>query len=97
MKKEIIDALQKRYAVKTFDPNKKIREEDLKTILESGRLSPSSLGLEPWKFIVVDNQELRNKIRDASYNQTKVTDASIGLPFIKLLKKSFNLKVVLVF
>ena len=75
-KKEIIEALNKRYAVKTFDENKKVSDENLKTILESGRLSPSSLGLEPWKFIVVENKKLREKLRVASYNQTKVTDAS---------------------
>jgi nitroreductase len=75
-KQEIIEALKKRYAVKTFDKDKKVSEENLETILESGRLSPSSLGLEPWKFIVVENEELREKIRGASYNQTKITDAS---------------------
>ncbi|MDR3519862.1 MAG: NAD(P)H-dependent oxidoreductase [Candidatus Pacebacteria bacterium] len=75
-KEEIIEALNKRYAVKTFDKSKKVSEEDLKTILESGRLAPSSLGLEPWKFIVVKNEELRAKMRAASYDQTKVTDAS---------------------
>jgi nitroreductase len=76
MKKEIIIALEKRYAVKSFDKSKKVSVEDLKIILESGRLAPSSLGLEPWKFIVVQNEELRAKIRVASYDQTKVTDAS---------------------
>ncbi len=73
---EIISALQKRYAVKTFDPAKKVSNEDLHIILESGRLSPSSVGLEPWKFIVVENPELRKQMRSASYDQTKVTEAS---------------------
>jgi nitroreductase len=75
-KEEIIEALNKRYATKTFDESKKVSDENLKTILESGRLAPSSLGLEPWKFIVVKNEELRAKMRAASYDQTKVTDAS---------------------
>ena len=73
---EIIKALNKRYAVKTFNKTKKVSDEDLKTILESGRLAPSSLGIEPWKFIVVTNEDIRAKIRTASYDQTKVTDAS---------------------
>jgi nitroreductase len=76
MKEEIIKALKKRYAVKTFDKDKKISDDDLKIILEGGRLSPSSLGLEPWKFIVVENKEIREKMRLASHDQTKVTDAS---------------------
>lgn len=75
-KEKIIEALKKRYAVKTFDKNKKVSEEDLKTILESGRLAPSSLGIEPWKFLVVENEQLREKLRIASRDQTKVTDAS---------------------
>ena len=74
--KEIIDALKWRYATKIFDKDKKISEEDLNTILESARLSPSSVGLEAWKFIVVENKDLREKIKLASYNQPKITDAS---------------------
>lgn len=73
---EIIGALGKRYAVKTFDPSKKVSDEDLRTILESGRLAPSSFGFEPTKFIVVVNPELRKKISAAGYNQTKITEAS---------------------
>lgn len=75
-KQEIISALEKRYAVKTFDGSKKVNDEDLKTILESGRLAPSSFGLEAWKFIVVTNPEIREKMSAAGYGQTKITDAS---------------------
>lgn len=76
MQENIVRALRWRYAVNSFDPSKKVSEADLETILESGRLAPSSLGLEPWKFIVVENPELRGKIREASYGQAKVTEAS---------------------
>lgn len=76
MKKEILDALNWRYATKVFDQNKKIDEEDLDTVLESARLSPSSFGAEMWRFFVVDNKETRIKLRAASYDQPKVTDAS---------------------
>ncbi len=72
----ILQALNWRYAGKQFDPTKLVSEEDIHTILESGRLSPSSLGLEPWQFIVVKNKDLRTKLRVASYGQPKVTDAS---------------------
>jgi len=75
-KEKIIEALKRRYAVKTFEKTKKVSDGDLKTILESGRLAPSSLGIEPWKFFVVENEELRLKLRAASHDQTKVTDAS---------------------
>ena len=73
---KVIKALNWRYAVKEFDSNKKISDKDLHIILESGRLSPSSIGIEPWRFIVVTNPEIRTKMRAASYDQTKVTDAS---------------------
>ena len=74
--KQITDALNWRYAVKTFNKEKKVSDEDLKTILESGRLSPSSIGIEAWKFLVIENPELRLKLRAAGYDQSKITDAS---------------------
>lgn len=76
MDKGIKNALNWRYAVKIFDPTKKVTDSDLSAILEAGRLAPSSVGLEPWKFIVVKNEEFRKKMRAASYDQPKVTDAS---------------------
>ncbi|SDN52097.1 Nitroreductase [Fictibacillus solisalsi] len=66
-KKKIIEAFQFRHATKAFDPTKKISEEDFQFILETGRLSPSSVGYEPWKFLVVQNKELREKIRQVSF------------------------------
>lgn len=51
-----------RHACKVFDDTKKIPEEDLNFILEVARKSPSSFGMEPWKFLVVQNQELKEKL-----------------------------------
>lgn len=76
MNETILNALNWRYATKTFDPTKKVSDSDFEIILESGRLSPSSIGLEPWKFIVVTNPDVRVKLRAVSYDQSKVTDAS---------------------
>lgn len=73
---EIIKALEWRYATKIFDPAKKVSDEDIHTILESARLAPSSTGIEPWKFIVVVNPEIRKKLRAVGYDQSKITDAS---------------------
>ena len=47
-----------RHACKEFDPKKKISDADFHTILEGGRLSPSSFGFEPWQFLVVQNLSL---------------------------------------
>ncbi|MDQ0226019.1 NAD(P)H-dependent oxidoreductase [Metabacillus niabensis] len=66
-KREILEAFQFRHATKTFDPTKKISDEDFQFILEAGRLSPSSVGYEPWKFVVVQNKQLREKLREVSW------------------------------
>lgn len=72
----IKQALSFRYGVKQFDTTKRLSEELLESILESGRMSPSAYGVEPWHFIVVENKELRKKIQEAGYGQSKITDAS---------------------
>lgn len=71
----IIDALNWRYAVQTFDTTKTVEKEKLHAIVESGRLAPSSIGIEPWKFIVVENPEVREKLKAVGYGQPKITDA----------------------
>jgi len=76
MATDIIKALNWRYATKQFDATKKLSESDVNTLLEAARLSPSSFGLQPWKFIVVTNPEVRKKIRAAAWDQSQVTDAS---------------------
>lgn len=76
LNQEIIDSLTWRRAVKVYDPSKKVSDADLATILEAGRLAPSSLGMEPWKFIVVKDPAIRAKLREAAYGQAQVTDAS---------------------
>ncbi len=76
MEQSITKALAWRFAVRVFDATKSIKKEDLAIILESGRLAPSSFGIEPWKFIVVENKEVRAKLRAAGYDQPKITDAS---------------------
>jgi nitroreductase len=67
IKKRILDAFQFRHATKVFDPNKVISDDDFQFILETGRLSPSSIGLEPWKFVVVQNREIREKLREIAW------------------------------
>ena len=66
-KEEILKAFNFRFACKSFDPEKKISDEDFAFILETGRLSPSSFGWEPWQFVVVQNMELRKKLAEVSW------------------------------
>lgn len=73
---QLLSTLHFRYATKQFDPSKKI-PGDLWSVLEEAlRLAPSSFGLQPWKFIVIDDPALRERLRAASWNQSQVTDAS---------------------
>lgn len=65
-----------RYATKRFDPTKKISEKDWHTLEESLRLAPSSFGLQPWKFIVVKNPEVRKQLQPLSWNQPQLVEAS---------------------
>ncbi|MCK4842751.1 MAG: NAD(P)H-dependent oxidoreductase [Methylococcales bacterium] len=60
---KIIEAYNFRHACKVFDTNKKISDADFSFILETARLSPSSFGFEPWKFLVVQNKDLRDKLK----------------------------------
>ena len=57
----IIEIFKRRYACKKFDASKSIADSDFATILESGRLSPSSFGFEPWHFVVLQNKTERQK------------------------------------
>ncbi|OXM82389.1 NAD(P)H-dependent oxidoreductase [Paenibacillus rigui] len=71
VKTNILKAFQFRHACKEFDPNQKISDADFEFILETGRLSPSSFGFEPWKFVVVQNKELRNKLLPVTWGAKK--------------------------
>lgn len=73
---KIIEDLNWRYAVKQYDPTKKLSDEQLNTIKESLRLTPTSYGLQPLKFFVVESTQLREQIRTIAYNQNQVVDAS---------------------
>ncbi|CAC8352785.1 NAD(P)H-dependent quinone reductase [Staphylococcus aureus] len=76
MNQTIMDAFHFRHATKQFDPQKKVSKEDFETILESGRLSPSSLGLEPWKFVVIQDQALRDELKAHSWGAAKQLDTA---------------------
>lgn len=76
MEKTFEQAMAFRHACKVFDETKKVSDEDIKFILESGRKSPSSFGMEPWKFLVITNEELKAKLRPFCWDQVQVTSCS---------------------
>lgn len=80
-REQLIGQLNWRYATKQFNATRKIPAEDLETLVTAATLSPSSLGLQLWKFAVVENAEIREKLKAASYGQSQITDASQILVF----------------
>jgi len=73
---QLLAQLNWRYATKQFDPTRRISAADWTTLEEALRLTPSSFGLQPWKFIVVTDPAVRAKLRPASWDQAQITDAS---------------------
>lgn len=86
---EILAALNWRYATKVFDPARKIPAETWAALEETLVLTPSSYGLQPWKFIVVQDQALRERLVGHSWRQRQVADCSHLV--VMAVKKSYSL------
>ncbi len=74
-----LKTMEARYACKLFDPTRSVPEDIIQGILEAGRLSPSSFGLEPWSFIVTKAQAMKDKLFAACFCQENVRTASFVL------------------
>ncbi len=73
---QLIGQLNWRYATKQFDASRKLSADDLAALEEAVSLSPSSLGLQLWKFVVVEDPAIRERLKAASWGQSQITDAS---------------------
>jgi len=71
-----IQSLEWRYACKKFDPNKKLTNDQVKTLKEAFRLTATSFGLHPLKMLVIGNDELKNKLLPHAFNQAQVATCS---------------------
>lgn len=85
---QVLQQLHWRYATKKFDPAKKISEDVWQALEKSLVLTPSSFGLQPWKFFVVSNPEIRKNLVEHSWGQTQVVDASHLV--VLAIKKDLN-------
>ncbi|MDD5213488.1 MAG: NAD(P)H-dependent oxidoreductase [Candidatus Gracilibacteria bacterium] len=72
----LITDLNWRYATKMFDKTKKVSETDLAEIVEAFRLTSSSFGMQPWKMILVENEEFKNSLVEHSFGQSQISDCS---------------------
>ncbi len=84
----VLQQLHWRYATKKFDPTRKIPQATWQALEEVMVLAPSSFGLQPWKFIVVDDPQIRQQLVEHSWGQPQVVDASHLVVFA--IKKDVN-------
>ncbi len=86
-REQVLELFHQRSSTRYYDPAKKISDEDFECILECGRLSPSSVGSEPWKFLVIQNKTLREKMKPFSWGMINQLDNCSHLVVI-LAKKN---------
>jgi nitroreductase len=73
---QVLERLRWRYAVKTFDRSRKLEPETWKALEQSLLLSPSSFGLQPWRFVVISDPQLLEKLPAISWGQSQPRDCS---------------------
>ena len=74
---DILTAIAERRSAKRFDPDVTISEEELRSILDAGRKAPTAFNIQHWRFVVVSDPALRKQIREVSWNQPQVEEASV--------------------
>lgn len=85
---DLLEHLKWRYATKQFEPSKTISPEIWTALEDALVLTPSSYGLQPWKFLIVTSSELKEKLKPFSWNQSQVTDCSHYVVFA--IKKNLS-------
>lgn len=73
---DFLSVLEGRRSVRYYDSSIKISKEEIEDILTTAILSPSSSNLQPWRFLVIDEEELKTKLLPIAYNQKQVADAA---------------------
>lgn len=71
------DAIVQRRSVKHYDAEHRMSDDEINQLLTSAIQSPTAFNIQNWRFVVVKDPELRQKIREQSWNQEQVTDASL--------------------
>ena len=90
MNREEVVALQhQRYATKKFDPARRISDEDWASLVEVGRLAPSSLGFEPWKMLLLNNAGMKQDLKSMAWGAVSMLDGASHF-VIYLARKGVN-------
>lgn len=74
---DTFEAIEKRRSVKNFDPSYKISQKEINMLLEAAILSPTSYNIQHWRFVIVKDKKIKEKIKEFSWNQQQVSDASL--------------------
>ncbi|MDO5639171.1 MAG: NAD(P)H-dependent oxidoreductase [Neisseria sp.] len=86
-REQALDIFHRRVSTRNYDPARKISDDDFRTILECGIRSPSSVGSEPWKFVVLQDPALRQKLKPIAFGLADSADNASHLLVI-LAKKN---------
>lgn len=93
------NVIQERRSVRSYDPEVKISREEMNEILQQAALAPSAANLQPWRFLVIDSQELKQKLYPIAFNQQQVIEASAVIAVLgdlegyKLAEKIYGMAV----
>lgn len=74
---DTLQCIQERRAVKHYDPTHRMTQEEIQTLLEASMLAPTAFNIQNWRFVLVQDPQLRHAIRGVSWNQAQITDASL--------------------
>jgi nitroreductase len=74
---ETREAIRARRAIKHFDPEHRLTEEEKRELISHAMLAPTAFNIQHWRFVVVEDPELRQQIREVAWDQAQVTDASL--------------------
>ena len=88
-REEIIELQHQRYATKKFDPTRRISDEDWAALVEVGRLAPSSLGFEPWKLLLLNNEGMKQDLKSMAWGAVSMLDGASHF-VIYLARKGVN-------
>lgn len=86
-KNDVLQVFKNRASTRSYDKDRKISDDDFNAILQFGQLSPSSVGSEPWRFLVLQNKELRQKLKPVAWGMANTLDTASHIVVI-LAKKN---------
>lgn len=88
-RKDVIELQHRRFATKKFDPTRRISDDDWAALVEVGRLAPSSLGFEPWKMLLLNNEKMKQDLKSMAWGAVSMLDGASHF-VIYLARKGVN-------